>query len=237
MARRAGFTLVELMIVIAIIAVLAAIALPNLLSSRMSANESAAIATLRQMISSQVAVQNSRGIDQDIDGIGEYAWLAEMTGVVQVRDATGPRNGPFLVPPTLSESLGHVDLNGLVTKSGYVYRLSLPDVSGAGLTEAANGGSPTSEDPDLAEQYWIVYAWPSGYSNTGKRAFCVDQRGDIVQTSNAGAGATASYSSLASSPTPDAVMESGAIGTITGEISIRNSPAVAVDGNVWTIVN
>jgi type II secretory pathway pseudopilin PulG len=225
------------MIVIAIIAIVAAIALPNLLSSRMAANESAAIATLRQIISSQMAVQSSRGIDQDNDGIGEYAWLAEMTGIVQVRDATGPHNGPFLTPPALSQSLGHVDANGLVAKAGYVYRIALPGAGGVGLTEAANGGSPTGEDADQSEQYWIAYAWPSGYSNTGKRTFCVSQRGDIVQTANAGSGTTASYTSFTNTPTPDAAMESGATGTITGTIAIRNSPAPAVDGNVWSIVN
>jgi len=42
-----GFTLVEIMIVVAIIALLAAIAIPNLLRARHNANEAAAIASLR----------------------------------------------------------------------------------------------------------------------------------------------------------------------------------------------
>lgn len=48
-----GFTLVEIMIVVAIIALLAAIAIPNLLRARHNANETAAIAMLRTISSSQ----------------------------------------------------------------------------------------------------------------------------------------------------------------------------------------
>ena len=51
-SRQGGFTLVEIMIVVAIIALLAAIAIPNVLRGRTTANETAAIGNIRALVSS-----------------------------------------------------------------------------------------------------------------------------------------------------------------------------------------
>ena len=51
--RNRGFTLIELMIVVAIIAIVAAVAIPSLLNSRKSANEGRAIGTMRSIITVQ----------------------------------------------------------------------------------------------------------------------------------------------------------------------------------------
>ncbi len=65
MKRKSGFTLVEIMIVVAIIALLASIAIPNLMKARQSANDSAAKAELQTL---QTALENYA-----VDMNGNYA--------------------------------------------------------------------------------------------------------------------------------------------------------------------
>ena len=57
--KKTGFTLIELMIVVAIIAIIAAIAIPNLLRSQMSANEASAIGSLRTIVTAETQFLSS----------------------------------------------------------------------------------------------------------------------------------------------------------------------------------
>src|SRR5262245_26559596 len=75
--KKRGFTLIELMIVIAIIAVIAAIAIPGLLSSQRASNERNASTSLKTLTSAEA---DFRSNDRDGNHVNDF-WTANVAGL------------------------------------------------------------------------------------------------------------------------------------------------------------
>jgi type IV pilus assembly protein PilA len=160
MARQKGFSLIELLIVVAIILIIAAIAIPNLLRARIAANESSAVNSLRQISTAEFA----------------YNSAYPLTGYAANLASLGPTSAATCVPATTSACL--VDwvlataIPGTAGKSGYVFVAT-------GLVPLANG----------ANSSFVTGTAPVNYNLSGVRDFCATEDG-VIRFSPGASGST-----------------------------------------------
>ncbi len=101
--KQKGFSLIELLIVVAIILIIAAIAIPNLLRSKMAANEASAVATMRTLNTSAVAYSTTYG-----------AYPTHLTNLGPIAAGATPSS-------TVADLVDSVIGTDPATKSGYTF--------------------------------------------------------------------------------------------------------------------
>ena len=222
--REGGLTLVELIVVVSIFVIVLAIAVPNLVATRMRANESAALGHLRSVATAQSQFREGAKADEDFDGKGEFGTFGEMGGRVGVRGLSTK------VPTDLTAAMSMVDVAGEVSRSGYIFRLYLPRADGTGQREQPYGGMPAGVvDPDNGERFWVCYAWPTQSSISGSQTFVMNQSGHVRQsTESRRSGQNTAYVRAGDAfvtANPDSMVDEMATGS------------AGSDGNTWLPLN
>ncbi|HYM08351.1 MAG TPA: prepilin-type N-terminal cleavage/methylation domain-containing protein [Terriglobales bacterium] len=125
-----GFSLIELLIVVAIILIIAAIAIPNLLRARIAANEASAVNAIRNINTAEFAYNTA------YPSVGYAAALSNLGGLAP---CTPTSLQACLIDNTLATASA-----GTGSKSGYVFAATGLTPAGTGFTAFVSGASPVS---------------------------------------------------------------------------------------------
>jgi type IV pilus assembly protein PilA len=158
--REKGFSLIELLIVVAIILIIAAIAIPNLLRARIAANQSSAVGTLRTV---STAEQNFASTY----GIGFSTTLGQLGGAAGATVATCGNS--LMVDASISNN----GAGNTAQKSGYSVNF-IPGTVAYSTNPVVPGGCGA-----WGFTTFSVSNIPQTVGQTGQTSYCVDQSGVI----------------------------------------------------------